>query len=77
MHSLKSLYAIMAKFESMSEREFNNKNNNNERKLDAAQQDQDNVGAAASNPNTNGPSENVREAAAKAEDKSEDSREPA
>ena len=64
----------------MSEREFNNNknnNNNNERKLDDAQQDQDNVGAAASNPNTSGPAENVREAAAKAEDKSEDSREPA
>ena len=59
----------------MSENEFNK--NNNERKLDAAQKDQDNVGAAASNPSTSGPAENVREAAAKAENKSEDSREPA
>jgi len=67
---------MMARSESMSESEVN-KNNNNERKLDNAQQDQDNVGAAGSNPDTSGPAENLREAAAKAEDKSESSKEPA
>ena len=51
--------------------------NKNEKKLDDAQHDQDNVGAAASNPDTTGPAENLREKAAKAEDKSQDSREPA
>jgi hypothetical protein len=53
------------------------KNKNQEKKLDDAQRDQDKVGAAASNPDTSGPAENLRNAAAKAEDKSEDSREPA
>ncbi len=53
------------------------KNKNQEKKLDDAQQDQEKVGAAASNPDTSGPAENLRNAAAKAEDKSEDSREPA
>ena len=51
--------------------------NKNERKLDNAQHDQDNVGAAASSPETAGPAENLREKAAKAEDKAEGSREPA
>ena len=51
--------------------------NKNEKKLDSAQHDQDNVGAAASNPDTAGPAENLRDKAAKAEDKSQDSREPA
>jgi hypothetical protein len=51
--------------------------NKNEKKLDNAQHDQDNVGAAASNPDTAGPAENLRDKAAKAEDKSQDSREPA
>jgi len=68
---------MMARSESMSESKFNKNNNNNERKLDNAQQDQDNVGAAGSNPDTSGPAENLREAAAKAEDKSESSKEPA
>ena len=52
-------------------------NKNEKRNLDAAQRDQDNPGAAESNPQTNGPAENLREKAAKAEDKSEGSREPA
>lgn len=51
--------------------------NKNERKLDRAQQDQDNVGAAASNPKTTGPAENLREKAANAEEMNDDSREPA
>ena len=51
--------------------------NKNEKKLDDAQRDQDDVGAAESNPQTSGPAENLREKAAKAENKSEDSREPA
>jgi hypothetical protein len=50
--------------------------NKNERNIDAAQRDQDNPSAAESNPQTNGPAENLREKAAKAEDKSEGSREP-
>ena len=63
----------------MSEGEVDeNKERSNERKLDNAQQDQDNdVGPAASNPQTSGPTEKVRDAAAKAEDKPEGSREPA
>jgi hypothetical protein len=65
----------MAISDRMSERESNE--NNNEKKLANAQNDQDNVGAAASNPDTSRPAENLREAAAKAEDKSESSREPA
>jgi len=51
--------------------------NKNEKKLNEAQHDQDNVGAAASSPDTAGPAENLREKAAKAEDKSQESREPA
>jgi hypothetical protein len=35
------------------------------------------VGQAASNPETSGPAENVREKAAKITDKSQDSKEPA
>lgn len=50
---------------------------NNERKLDNAQQDQDNVGAAGSSPETSGPAENLRDGAAKAEDNSQGPREPA
>jgi hypothetical protein len=48
-----------------------------DKKLDDAQHDQDNPGAAESRPDTDGPAENLRDAAAKAEDKSEGSREPA
>ncbi|HKU50041.1 MAG TPA: hypothetical protein VJP79_08830 [Nitrososphaera sp.] len=54
-----------------------NQNKDEKRSLDAAQRDQDNPGAAESNPKTSGPAENLREKAAKAEDKSEGSREPA
>ena len=49
----------------------------NEKDLDSAQNKQHKVGDAASNPQTTGPSENVREKAAQANDKSEESREPA
>lgn len=52
-------------------------NKSDKRKLDVAQRDQDTPGAAESNPQTNGPAENLRQQAAKAEDKSEGSREPA
>ena len=59
------------------EKEEENQNKDEKRSLDAAQRDQDNPGAAESNPQTSGPAENLREKAAKAEDKSEGSREPA
>jgi hypothetical protein len=59
----------------MSENRFENKNRPDERQLDDAQQDQDEVGAAASNPETSGPAENLRDKASKAEDKSQGSRE--
>ena len=45
--------------------------------LDEAQNDQDEVGEASSDPETSGPAENLRERAAKATDKSQDSEEPA
>ena len=48
-----------------------------EDELDSAQKKQDNVGEAASNPETSGPAENVREKAAKMTDKSQDVKEPA
>jgi hypothetical protein len=48
-----------------------------EDELDSAQKKQDNAGEAASNPETCGPTENVREKAAKMTDKSQDSKEPA
>ncbi len=44
--------------------------------LENAQRDQDQPGRAQSNPSTTGPAENLREKAAKAENKSEDSEEP-
>jgi hypothetical protein len=47
-----------------------------EDELDSAQKKQDNAGEAASNPETCGPTENVREKAAKMTDKSQDSKEP-
>lgn len=46
----------------------------NEKDLDSAQNKQHKVGDAASNPQTTGPSENVREKAAQANDKSKESR---
>ena len=45
--------------------------------LDKAQNNQNNVCYAASNPDTAGPSENTLEKAAEMNDKSEGSREPA
>ena len=59
--------------------ENNNEVNNTQkqRNLDKAQRDQDNPGAATSDPQTTGPAENLREQAAKAENKDESSREPA
>jgi hypothetical protein len=50
--------------------------NRSESDLEHAQKDQDRTGKAGSNPNTTGPAENLREKAAKAEDKSEGSEEP-
>jgi hypothetical protein len=47
-----------------------------EASLENAQRDQDQPGRAGSNPSTTGPAENLRDKAAKAEDKSEDSEEP-
>jgi hypothetical protein len=44
--------------------------------LDEAQDDQDKIGEAGSDPETSGP-ENLREKAAKTTDKSQDSEEPA
>jgi hypothetical protein len=49
----------------------------NEKKLEKAQNDQEEVGAAARDPETTGPAENLRDKAAKAEEKSQDSKEPA
>lgn len=48
-----------------------------ERELDEAQDDQEEVGEAESNPKTSRPSENLRDKAAKTTDKSQDSEEPA
>jgi hypothetical protein len=51
--------------------------NKEEKSLDKAQNTQNRVGDAAGNPETTGPSENLREKAAEANNKNEDSREPA
>ena len=48
-----------------------------ERELDEAQDDQEEVGEAESNPKTRRPAENLRDKAAKTTDKSQDSEEPA
>jgi hypothetical protein len=48
-----------------------------ERELDEAQNDQDEVGDADSDPESSGPAENLREKAAKTTGKSQDSEEPA
>jgi len=48
-----------------------------ERDLEEAQKKQGKVGAAESDPKTTGPAENLREEAADAVDKDEDSAEPA
>ena len=52
-------------------------NENNKRNLDKAQNDQDEPGSAGSNPDTAGPAENLRNQAAKSENKQEGSKEPA
>ena len=48
-----------------------------EKELDEAQNDQDEVGEAGSDPETSGPAENLREKAAKNTGKSQNSEEPA
>jgi hypothetical protein len=50
---------------------------NREDELSDVQKRQNKVGEAASNPETSGPAENLREKAAKMTDKSQDSEEPA
>jgi hypothetical protein len=53
-------------------------NQNEEKKLEQAQRDQNKVGDAASDPETTGPAENLREKAAEMNDSDEDKpREPA
>jgi len=53
-------------------------NQNEEKHLEQAQRKQNNVGDAASNPETTGPAENLREKAAEMNDSDEDkSEEPA
>lgn len=47
------------------------------KELDEAQNDQEEVGEASSDPDTSGPAENLRERAAKTTDKSQESKEPA
>jgi hypothetical protein len=51
--------------------------NREEKNLDKAQGNQNKVGDAAANPETTGPAENLREKAAQANNKNEESREPA
>ena len=48
-----------------------------EKDLESVQKDQKKVGKAASNPETSGPAEELREKAADMTDESEDSNEPA
>ena len=48
-----------------------------DKELDEAQKDQDEVGEADSDPETSEPAEKLREKAAKATDKGQDSEEPA
>jgi hypothetical protein len=50
---------------------------NEDKELDEAQKDQDEVGEAGSDLETSGPAENLRGKAAKATDKSQESKEPA
>jgi hypothetical protein len=50
---------------------------NKNEELDEAQDDQDEVGEAGSDPETSGPAENLRDKAAKTTDKSQESEEPA
>jgi hypothetical protein len=50
---------------------------NEKEKLNEAQEDQDEVGEAGSDPETSGPAENLREKAAESTDESQESEEPA
>jgi hypothetical protein len=50
---------------------------NKKEQLDEAQDDQDEVGEAGTDPETSGPAENLRENAAETTDKSQESEEPA
>ena len=49
----------------------------NDKELESAQKDQKKIGKAESNPDTSGPTENLREEAAEMTDESQDSEEPA
>ena len=49
---------------------------NDERKIDKAQKDQKDIGAAENDPNTDGPAENLREEAAEMVDENEKSKDP-
>ena len=49
---------------------------NDERKIDKAQKDQKDIGAAENYPNTDGPAENLREEAAEMVDENEKSKDP-
>jgi hypothetical protein len=62
--------------DSERERKKDDSSRGSEAGLENAQRDQDEPGRASSNPSTTGPAENLRDKAAKAEDKSESSEEP-
>ena len=49
----------------------------NDKELESAQKDQKKIGKAESNPDSSGPTENLREEAAEMTDESQDSEEPA
>ncbi|HJR46762.1 MAG TPA: hypothetical protein VJ799_01265 [Nitrososphaeraceae archaeon] len=49
---------------------------NDERKLDKAQKDQRDIGAAENDPHTDGPAENLREEAAEMVDENQKSEDP-
>lgn len=60
----------------MSSQDRKEERNRSGSDLEHAQEDQDRTGRAGSSPDTTGPAENLREKAAKTEDKSEGSEEP-
>jgi hypothetical protein len=69
-YSIMLIYLMsVCKLDTMSE--------SKKKELDEAQNDQDEVGEASSDPETSGPAENLREKAAKTSDKGQDSKEPA
>jgi hypothetical protein len=47
------------------------------KELDEAQEDQDEIGEAGTDPETSGPAENLREKASETTDESQESKEPA